>query len=899
MNGRRLTALAGAGAVAALLALGPATSSQAVPRPAFTKTETITRDHLVGGKDDVVDKRTFTVTADVTTNLRERQEITVRWTGAHPSGGIFSDPNSQFAADEEYPVVLMECRGLDSASVPASQRLSPQTCWTQTPTERFGQDAQFNFPPFRIDRYATPADRKLVVGAPSSIPAACGTSAVGAQHWVPFRAADGTTYYGGPLNGCAGIAPEAASTASSLQPSNTTYAASDLKGIGTSKFVVSTSDTNASLGCSAAVHCSLVVIPIEGISCDATAASLPADDQPASQGAEQPAAEKCMKSGRYNAGDQSTGFAKQEDLAVSGDLWWSASNWRNRISIPLTFAQAGNVCNLVNASTPNYIYGSELMVQASQQWAPAFCLDPKLFKFQHVQASEPESKRLLDSGAIEAAFEGAPPETPFGKQRAIVQAPTALTGFAIAYVVDDSTGHQYHSLRLTPRLLAKLLTESYPATADVRNEDTALSKNPLDIAEDPEFQALNPGVLPAGLRSEPAATLFSLSSQSDVLWALTSYITADPDARAFLDGKADPWGMKVNPQYKGIALPVNAWPLLDNWPCPCSDGNALPGLYSASRNQCLADSPSPWLNLVAAPSSSLATITVSMQFGIANSQLLCTSAGTGGDEKLVAVGREQPGQRFLLGIVPLADAQRYALDTAALLTHTDANAVSAFTDSTGRHFATPTSASLLAAADQLRPSESAGTWTMPYSTMRTSAAGEAAYPGTMLISTDVPTNGLPARDAHHYAEFLRFAATAGQTPGVGNGKLPAGFVPITRANGLGPLAAYTLAAAAAVDAQAGAVPSTRGGSLPATTPGAPAPGGHTGGTAGGSPSPPASTGPVPTVPPTGTRPPVVATAPPFLTVAASGRTPDVGAGFAGLLAPLVCLVAVVGGLAAA
>ena len=61
------------------------------------------------------------------------------WSGAHPTGGILADQNSGDAKQEEYPMVLLECRGVDSTKVPASQRLSQKTCWTATSGERFEQ----------------------------------------------------------------------------------------------------------------------------------------------------------------------------------------------------------------------------------------------------------------------------------------------------------------------------------------------------------------------------------------------------------------------------------------------------------------------------------------------------------------------------------------------------------------------------------------------------------------------------------------------------------------------------------------------------------------------------------------------------------------------------------------
>src|SRR5206468_1774337 len=153
-----------------------------------------------------------------------------------------------------------------SASAPASKQVTPQTCWTQTPGERFQySQSGFTYPPYRMDRYATTPDRASVVNQPSPLPPAC--PPVSTPHWIPFLAQDGTAYPGGLL-GCAGLAPEAANAADSLQPGNTTYGVTNLQGDGSAKFVIETTETNASLGCSKTVACTLEIIPIMGVSCD-------------------------------------------------------------------------------------------------------------------------------------------------------------------------------------------------------------------------------------------------------------------------------------------------------------------------------------------------------------------------------------------------------------------------------------------------------------------------------------------------------------------------------------------------------------------------------------------------------------------------------------------------------
>jgi hypothetical protein len=340
-----------------------------------------------------------------------------------------------------------------------------------------------------------------------------------------------------------------------------------------------------------------------------------------------------------------------------------------------------------------------------------------------------------------------------------------------------------------------------------------------------------------------------MSSDSDVMHALTAYINADPEARAWLNGTPDPWGMVVNPAYKGIKLPVDNWPLLDQHLLQSNTG----------ANQCLERNPIPWLPLVAAPVSNPAAIALNLQFDIANSQVNCKNNGDI-TQKLTGIGRENPGERFLIGLVSLADAARYRLDTAKLQTQNASDDQGEFDDASGRSFAAPDDAGLAAAAKLLQPDDAAGSWTLPYGAMTTDPAGKAAYPGTLLISADIPTEGLPEGDAGRLAAFLRFTAGAGQHPGSGNGDLPDGYLPLTAGNGLGAEVRYTTVAAEHVAVQSGLVPSLENPKAP------PAPPAHPGGGTAGSSTPAASSGPsviVATSSPTAaaSSPPAKSTAP--------------------------------------
>jgi hypothetical protein len=146
----------------------------------------------------------------------------------------------------------------------------------------------------------------------------------------------------------------------------------------------------------------------------------------------------------------------------------------------------------------------------------------------------------------------------------------------------------------------------------------------------------------------------------------------------------------------------------------------------------------------------------------------------------------------VLGITPLADDARYDLQTASLQTTTGT-------------FVAPSNASLEATTSLLQPDPSSGTWPVPYGQFD-SAVGSAAYPGTMVVYAAVPTSGLPPTAAADYAALLTFAVGPGQTPGEGVGQLPPGYLPLTAADDLGGLVAYTQAAAADVAAQNGQVP---------------------------------------------------------------------------------------------
>jgi len=790
--------------------------------PAFTKTKTIERKHWDANGARLVEEREFTVSVDQTEKLRSRQLIKVEWLGAHPTLGKALDPNASNAVYTEYPVVLIQCRGDETSGTP----IDPSRCFTQTPTERY-YDVSQEYPPWRLDHDEPPANRKPLVGYPEPpLPGCNPISSVG--RYVPFISykkggpnGDGDLYR--PLPGHSGsecgpaLTPEMVTVQQpDAPPASTTYAVSDITGKGTAKFAVMTGAENASLGCSQSVKCSLVVIPIMGISCDVSGVPVSPADK-----------DFCEKNGKNDPGKfLPTPSPFDVDMSVAGLFWWSASNWKNRITVPLDFGTPSNFCDTNDNREPLDMFGSELMTQATDQWAPAFCTKADRFRFRHVRTGEPQAKAALAAGKASVALNSmAPPE---GYPTPIVNAPIGVSGFAVSYLIDnnDDKKAEYTNLRLTPRLIAKALTESYPSNGDLRDsygkpkkpDDPylpylALAHNPLDMSVDPEFIALNPGVGNHTVRSAPtSATMLALSGTSDVIYALTAYLNADPETRAWLDGKPDPWGMVVNPGYRKIQLPQPSWPLLDTYVDPAVSRR---GLY----NNCLNDREDllsaitsvPIGPLVAAPVATLTITGQRVQYANSTSRTLCKAAidadsGAVVGASLVAIGRQRASSRFMLAITSLADAAFLELNTAALQSNANiANPDAKFTNADGRTFVEPNPDSWRAAVKLAKLDPQTHTWPMPYDVLR-GAQGAAAYPGTMVIYASAPTTGLSEQDAKHVAQFLRFAVTDGQKPGFEIGQLPPGYLPLTPENGLGDLVAYTLLAADALTAQTDEVP---------------------------------------------------------------------------------------------
>jgi hypothetical protein len=487
--------------------------------------------------------------------------------------------------------------------------------------------------------------------------------------------------------------------------------------------------------------------------------------------------------------------------------------WADRITIPLGFNPVGTKCS-INATSQGII-GSELAVDAVSSWEPALCGLPGAQSFSYLQDNDDTARQNLTDptyGSVGmSVFSDPIPTSETKANNPVVYAPLTLSGAVIAFniqrvasVLPNGTRQsnelaladsRVQNLYLTPLLVAKLLTQSYQAElrgvthATPANYEWAVN-NPVSIFTDPGFLQYNPEfALMTTSEQNDAADMVVEEGSSDAASLLWKWVLADPAARAWLDGTptpdGKPEGMQVNPYYSinpsinpshvafGTPTP-ETYPKNDPWCDPLTDLplNTPPNpAKSVSRLICIQDW-SPYVLSMAAAAEAAAT---------ANDGGKTTFNPTGTtDTAWGANGPQTTGDDFIISVTDSASAARYGLQTASL---------SAAGDDTNPTFVAPTSASILAGEQAMKPSGVTGVLQTDPSTTNTNA-----YPLSMLTYAAATPETLNASSRQNYAAFLQYASgSTAQTTGVAPGELPAGYVPLPAA-----LVAQTVATAAEI-----------------------------------------------------------------------------------------------------
>ena len=405
-----------------------------------------------------------------------------------------------------------------------------------------------------------------------------------------------------------------------------------------------------------------------------------------------------------------------EDLM---DAPWA---WARRTVVPLSFLPVDDACPLSGKSLR--VEGSPMVADLLATWRGATCtLAKNAVTLDYTSIGEPQTRGDVASGTTATGLVIDPLDTAAAKAAGVVYAPISVTGLVVAFQIDDAHGRPVTSLRLNARLVAKLITASYRSGGDA-----AVINNPSNIFRDPEFLKLNPGVdWPGGA---PGNHPLLLGDLSDTTSALTRWIWHDPQARSFLKGTPDPWGMTVNSNYKNVAMPFSSYPLLDE--LLSNSFQPIQGMDALARQLSIAQFPGA----------------------------LVTQED--GQNVTVKPPRQNPGAREVIGIIDAADAARFLLPTASL-------------ENTGGAFVRPTTASLTAGVTHAAVNEDGVTRSVDLA-----SKDKAIYPLTVLVSAALSTKA-DKSSRQEMADFLDYADGPGQVPGEEVGRLPGGHAPLTPA----------------------------------------------------------------------------------------------------------------------
>ncbi|WP_327068131.1 hypothetical protein [Kitasatospora sp. NBC_01302] len=560
----------------------------------------------------------------------------------------------------------------------------------------------------------------------------------------------GSTLYGGDRTKGFQQPGRPAGTTTPDLPTNMVMGVTGADGTGAADIETWTSQQSPSLGCDSIHPCSIVVEPNYGGDSRGLTAYLGHD-----------------KTGALHCDVHTYDTVSGLDLATDSELFSqnyvnrNASGegcaWNERTVVPLSFAPTADSCKAASADFATA--GLPMAERAIQQWRAGACLAASPIYAGYTSQGEPQARQtFLGGGGAEVALTSRPDTAP--APRPYVYVPLANSAVSVVFEVDDpATGRQIRQLRLNARLLAKELTQSY-SQSPAGFAPASVAGNPRCLFEDPEFLALNPASSIAPLQwpacdtSNPQSLPIVVGNSTDMVHQLTGWIAADPDAAAFLQGSADPWGMHVDPYYQRPAF--SGYPV-DTLIPQDSTGYVGPPPAGADNHMKQYE----W-----SPVLSGLTDTVRHLLSDQPTCLLVLKDGTGSNPHCPA---PFVGQRQLIGIIDSADAEAYSLPEAQLLNQQGS-------------FVAPSIGSMQAAVNDMPVDPKTYTQQLPYGAPGTSYASDPnAYPLTMVQYAMAPTSGLNTAKATAVSQFLQQVTDlgGGQLYGSAPGRLGPGYTDLT------------------------------------------------------------------------------------------------------------------------
>ncbi|MET7949689.1 hypothetical protein [Micromonospora sp. NPDC005324] len=445
-------------------------------------------------------------------------------------------------------------------------------------------------------------------------------------------------------------------------------------------------------------------------------------------------------------------------------------NWQYRMVVPLKFEPVAGYCPSDRAE--RLTAGTELVAEAAVAWRPALCAAAGGPSISYSPIGDDEAARQLLSTSPNAPglIYSSDPVPTTASDPPVVHAPVTLSGVVIALNIDvnlddkplppkvaELRGTALSDLKLTPRLVAKLLTQSYKRDVP-GGGGPALAKNYDSVKQDPEFIGLNP--LFADWDRRASVTLNGLmapNGSSVAARTLWQWILSDRSAKEWLGGAKD-GEMVVNPAYRSLFGTAPDY-------FPKADRSCYEERVGGETYQLCSQELRPYTGGFGRGAAQ----TLRGDTG-AYAQALNQNVTPPRFEKLP---REQPGFRFTMSVTDSASAARYGLFTAKLC-----KAVQGADDSyTAADCRGATGEAISAAARTAGPSQVSGVSVIdPARAWSTTGA----YP-LSLLTYAVADRSEAATMRRDYAALLRHAADQGQRPGVARGMLPEGYVPLPTA----------------------------------------------------------------------------------------------------------------------
>ncbi len=753
-----LLGLVSVSAVVAMTVVGAGADNPPVPGGAGTDTALPATDSVVTvqGRGVFADLR---ITVNQTRNL-SNQAVSITWSGAAPTRPGPGDWGANF-------LQVMQCWGDDDGTVPSNPGPPPEQC-------QYGASsgsATFPGGPVYPNGYTmTRVITKRML--PNFDPAVGVLDERTGEVWRPFRSVDGTevtSHYDPDFN------PQLSGGSFWLNPyfniittNEIAAARTGLNGNGNDLFEVQTSLEAPGLGCGQRTlprpdgsrvepRCWLVIVP-RGEPVAENAGMIEITDNPATPDI-----------------DESVVVSNQRGV-ISSPL--APTAWQNRIAIPLEFKSVDSPCDI--GADSRRVAGSELLQLAVSSWQPALCVGTNLPPYSYASIGDSAARQQLVSSAaggpglvVVSRPLATPPADP------VVYAPLGVSGLVIGFNLErvpkiDApeaeqilAGVRVARINLTPRLVAKLLTQSYRTQVEVGASLPGYpwsTANPRALGDDPDFLRFNPEFQLLQALGRLVGGLQLPVGNSDAALQVWEWILADPEAAAWLAGAPDEWGMRVNPAYATSAA---------NNVAGVAFGDPLPNSFPKADPYCFqpaATSPeftppqlcgTDWMPYA----RSLAETAALTRSGNDVARIVPNPFASGATAFWRRDVPQPPGSRAMMAITDSANAARLGLQVASLSRAGDNGA--------DREFVAPDLPGLDAGVAAMAPGQVP---TVLEPAPEVQAPG--AYPLTTIAYGAIRPLALDAAARTDFASFVEYAISSGQVLGPQVGQLPPGYLPL-------------------------------------------------------------------------------------------------------------------------